>query len=338
MLPISPTAPRDASAAAVVASALLELSTLEDDKERADKYYKLAEKMLRNLSTKKYQSRDKNPAFLLHSTGHYPADDEIDASIIYADYYYIEALMRWKKIRAGQSLSEANKFMHPGILHTKESLERMKYYVDHRIEPAYSSYRLLEADSCALSTYQMQGPFEVIARLGVNKHTKRPSEDDHKAAYLNALMWTLTGDEAHARKSIEILNAYSAMLKLIGPNDNDDPLCASLQGSMLANAAELIKHTYSKSHSGGDCRLGEDVANGIHSCIGHLLQGETIYKRQLGGLLLPKHIWPLVFSWKMRLSTIRQFTSITTGTTTERLRIISARTDSVKRAVATKTT
>jgi len=53
----------------------------------------------------------------------------------------------------------------------------------------------------------MQGPFEVIARLGVNKHTKRPSEDDHKAAYLNALMWTLTGDEAHARKSIEILNA-----------------------------------------------------------------------------------------------------------------------------------
>ena len=70
--------------------------------------------MLRNLSTKKYQSRDKNPALLLHSTGHYPADDEIDASIIYADYYYIEALMRWKKIRAGQSLSEANKFMHPG--------------------------------------------------------------------------------------------------------------------------------------------------------------------------------------------------------------------------------
>lgn len=88
--PDIPTAPRDASAAAVVASALLELSTLEDDKERADKYYKLAEKMLRNLSTKKYQSRDKNPAFLLHSTGHYPADDEIDASIIYADYYYIE--------------------------------------------------------------------------------------------------------------------------------------------------------------------------------------------------------------------------------------------------------
>ncbi|WP_374693539.1 alginate lyase family protein [Candidatus Bacteroides intestinigallinarum] len=59
-------------------------------------------------------------------------------------------------------------------------------------------------------------------------------------------MWTITGKEAHARKSIEILNAYSAVLKLIGPNDNDDPLCASLQGSMLANAAELIKYTYDK--------------------------------------------------------------------------------------------
>ena len=244
--PDIPNAPKDASAAAITASALLELSTLEDSPERAARYYKKAKEMLHSLSSEHYQSREKNPSFLLHSTGHYPDGDEIDASIIYADYYYIEALMRWKKIVEKRALTRENRFIHPGILHTRESLERIRYCVAEKISPAYQSYLLLQADSCASSDYQLQGPFEVIARLGVNSYTKRPSEDDHKAAYLNALMWTITGDEAHARKSIEILNTYSAVLKLIGPNDNDDPLCASLQGSMLANAAELIKHTYEK--------------------------------------------------------------------------------------------
>lgn len=245
--PDIPRAPKDASAAAVTAAALLELSTLEDDKVRAGKYSDIAKEMLRKLSSEHYQSRKQNPSFLLHSTGHYPEGDEIDASIIYADYYYMEALMRWKKIEQKQPLSVEHRFIHPGILHTKESLERMKSYVNRKVSPAYQSYQLLLADPCASSNYRMQGPFEVIARLGVNSHTKRPSEDDHKAAYLNALMWTITGEEAHARKTIEILNAYSATLKLIGPNDNDDPLCASLQGSMLVNAAELIKHTYHKA-------------------------------------------------------------------------------------------
>lgn len=48
---------------------------------------------------KSYQSRDRNAAFLLHSTGHHLAGSEIDASIIYADYYYIEALLRWKALK-----------------------------------------------------------------------------------------------------------------------------------------------------------------------------------------------------------------------------------------------
>ena len=89
-------APKDASAACVVASALLELKQYVDA-DKANVYTQAAESMLRDLSSDRYQSRDKNVAFLLHSTGHHPAGSEIDASIIYADYYYIEALLRWKK-------------------------------------------------------------------------------------------------------------------------------------------------------------------------------------------------------------------------------------------------
>lgn len=95
--PAIPDAPRDASAAAVVASALLELSTYLP-MEKGKEYKDAAIKMLKSLSSERYQSRGNNPSFLLHSTGHWPAKSEIDASIIYADYYYIEALLRLKKL------------------------------------------------------------------------------------------------------------------------------------------------------------------------------------------------------------------------------------------------
>ena len=90
------TAPRDASAACVVASALLELSGYVSP-EKGSTYREAALRMLESLSSDKYQCGKQKPAFLLHSTGHYPNGSEIDASIIYADYYYIEALLRLKR-------------------------------------------------------------------------------------------------------------------------------------------------------------------------------------------------------------------------------------------------
>ena len=97
--PLIPKAPRDASAAAVTASALLQLSQLVPDHAKATSYRKQAILMLTALSSAAYQSRANNSAFLVHSTGHHPNHSEIDASIIYADYYYLEALLRLKKIQ-----------------------------------------------------------------------------------------------------------------------------------------------------------------------------------------------------------------------------------------------
>jgi Glycosyl Hydrolase Family 88. len=91
--PKIPDAPRDASAAAIVTSALLQLSRLEDKEQLACSYYRAAVKMLKELSTAKYQSRGKNSALLLHSVGNMPARYEVDASINYADYYYMQALL-----------------------------------------------------------------------------------------------------------------------------------------------------------------------------------------------------------------------------------------------------
>lgn len=95
--PAIPNAPRDASAACVVASALLELQKYCPE-EKGKEYKDKAVKMLASLSGDSYRSPEHRSSFLDHSTGHHPAGSEIDASIIYADYYYIEALQRLAKL------------------------------------------------------------------------------------------------------------------------------------------------------------------------------------------------------------------------------------------------
>ena len=54
--------------------------------------------MLRALTSSDYLAGTKNDAILLHSTGNKPKNGEVDVPIIYADYYYVEALIRLKKI------------------------------------------------------------------------------------------------------------------------------------------------------------------------------------------------------------------------------------------------
>ncbi len=99
--PDIPKAPKDASAAAVVAAALLELADYSQ-MEQAMYYRVQATNMLKSLSSA-YTSPEGKPSFLEHSTGHFPNGSEVDYSIIYADYYYIEALTRLKRVQAGKS-------------------------------------------------------------------------------------------------------------------------------------------------------------------------------------------------------------------------------------------
>jgi unsaturated chondroitin disaccharide hydrolase len=102
--PAIPNAPRDASAAAIVASALLELSTLCDAPAFKQKYKVAAIAMLNELSSERYLSKETNHSFLLHSTGNKPSSKDVDVPIIYADYYFIEALLRLQKIQKGNSI------------------------------------------------------------------------------------------------------------------------------------------------------------------------------------------------------------------------------------------
>ncbi|GGZ13459.1 glucuronyl hydrolase [Echinicola pacifica] len=96
--PDIPNVPKDASAAAIASSALLELSQLVHDKKKEKEYQKVAISLLTELSTDRYLAGDKNDAILLHSTGHMPKKSEVDVPIVYADYYFMEALLKLKKM------------------------------------------------------------------------------------------------------------------------------------------------------------------------------------------------------------------------------------------------
>ncbi len=97
-----PNEPRDVSAAAIMASALYELSTYSI---HGKKYRETADQIIQNLSVYYRSPAGENKGFiLLHSTGSKPANSEVDTPLIYADYYYLEALLRKKKLEEGKKL------------------------------------------------------------------------------------------------------------------------------------------------------------------------------------------------------------------------------------------
>lgn len=95
--PFIPKAKRDASAATIIASALLELGQYTKGTEKVE-FIAAAETILNSLSNDTYRAKaGENGGFLLkHSTGALPLNSEIDVPLIYADYYFLEALKRYK--------------------------------------------------------------------------------------------------------------------------------------------------------------------------------------------------------------------------------------------------
>jgi len=93
--PNIPNEPKDASASAIVCSALFELIGYTNDAAEKTKFQKAAYSILESLTSDKYlNDQNVSHALLLHSTGNKPSNEQVDVSEIYADYYFLEALVR----------------------------------------------------------------------------------------------------------------------------------------------------------------------------------------------------------------------------------------------------
>jgi len=146
----------------------------------------------------------------------------------------------------------AQSFVHPGLLHNKEDLERMKKAVANKDEPIFSGYKVFIENPASQSNYKMQGPMDMVGR---NPTVGQATYDnDANAAHQNAIMWNITGDSAYAKKAIEIINAWSSTLKSI--TGRDAVLMAGLGPFKMVNAAEIMRYTY-KGWSEKDIRQTE---------------------------------------------------------------------------------
>lgn len=95
--PDIPNTFRDASAAAIISSGLIELANYTLNAPKKREYQKVAAVILDNLASPPYKAKaDEAGGFLLkHSVGHFPNNSEIDVPLSYADYYFVEAAMRY---------------------------------------------------------------------------------------------------------------------------------------------------------------------------------------------------------------------------------------------------
>jgi len=136
---------------------------------------------------------------------------------------------------------QAQTFVHPGILHSKEDLQRMKKAVANKQEPVYSACQLFIQNPASQYIYRMQGPLAMVGRNPTVGATAYDNEAN--AAHQNAVMWAITGDQRYADKAIEIVNGWSSTLKSI--TGKDAVLMAGLGPFKMINAAEILRYTNS---------------------------------------------------------------------------------------------
>jgi len=136
----------------------------------------------------------------------------------------------------------AKVFVHPGLLHSSAELAYIRTKIEKDEEPWASAWEGLRRSSSSSLSYTPR-PFARVVRGPYNNPNIGSSEilNDSVAAYAHALQWSLTGNQAHADKAIEILNAWSRVLEKV--EGHDTKLLIGMMGVRFCNAAELIRHS-----------------------------------------------------------------------------------------------
>lgn len=133
-------------------------------------------------------------------------------------------------------------FRHPGVLVTRAHLDLAKARVEAGEEPWTSALAKVRASRWASLEWTPR-PRALVECGPYSRPDRgcREEKQDAAAAYAHALLWTLTGDARHARKSAEILGAWSAVIK--DHTGHNAPLQSAWVASVFPRAAEILRHT-----------------------------------------------------------------------------------------------
>ena len=138
------------------------------------------------------------------------------------------------------------KFKHPGILLTTDQINFVRTKVEADQSPWKEAFDAARKSESAQVDYK-PSPFEKLTFTGTYSRSVssgyKEINNDARAAFVNALLWALTDSTRYAEKSIEIINAWSAINKEI--SGGNDKLTGGTICIQFTNAAEILKHTYS---------------------------------------------------------------------------------------------
>ena len=135
-------------------------------------------------------------------------------------------------------------FNHPGVLVNMAQLEEIKRRVAAGIEPQKTAFEKMKASPLAALNYTPHPVPEVKSGPRSNPDIGAKDEQaDCDAAYTQALMWVITGNEAYAKNAIKIMNAWSNTLEG-GHTYANGPVQAAWCGSVFPRAAEIIRYTH----------------------------------------------------------------------------------------------
>ncbi|WP_405883016.1 alginate lyase family protein [Streptomyces sp. NBC_01136] len=134
-------------------------------------------------------------------------------------------------------------FVHPGVTVSQSQLDFARTKVDAGAQPWKAAYDQMMASKYASLTRTAKPRATVECGPYSNPDNGCTDErEDAIAAYTDALAWYLTRDERYAKKSIELMDAWSAVIK--EHTNSNAPLQTGWAGSSWPKAAEIIKYTY----------------------------------------------------------------------------------------------
>lgn len=146
---------------------------------------------------------------------------------------------------AGAIFATAQQFVHPGVLVSKAQLDFVKAQVKAKTEPFYTQFKAAQASEYGDLNYKLKGP-PANGTIACGSYSRpdygcHDEDADASAAYLQAVLWYITGNRGYARNTIAIMNAYSKGLKAY--TLSNAPLQAAWAAEKWPRAAEIIRYS-----------------------------------------------------------------------------------------------
>ncbi|WP_182277604.1 alginate lyase family protein [Granulicella sp. 5B5] len=154
-------------------------------------------------------------------------------------------LLIWMAVFVRAAWGQA--MQHPGVLVSGTQLAYVRAQIKAKQEPFYSEYQKAVASEYGALDYKRKGPpADGVIDCGPYSHPDNgchAEDSDASAAYLQALLWNLTGDHRYAENAIRIVNAYAKTVKAYA--NSNQPLQAAWSDEVWPRAGELLRYSHS---------------------------------------------------------------------------------------------